>query len=140
MVHGHLPVENITAPAQWPSGGDWEVSCLQSLPDAHTSPASSVPPAGSWRPSKQVDPGLAAGPGLHRPVRHLPLLLRPHRVQRLHLRQPPHVSRHPLTALLRAPPLLLFLPLAERRKPHQAAGSSVPWDQVLPCFFFPSRK
>lgn len=55
-------------------------------------------PAGSRRSFKQMDPGLATGAGLHRPVRHLPLLLRPDRVQRLHLRQPPHVPGHPLTS------------------------------------------
>lgn len=46
-----------------------------------------------------MDSGLATGSSLPHPVRHLPLFLHPDRIQRLHLRQPPHVPGHPLTAL-----------------------------------------
>lgn len=70
-------------------------------------------------PSEQVDSGPQAGSGLPPLVRCLPLLLHPHRVQRLHVCQPAHVSGHPLTFLL-----LLFL--AEEPSPGGVSGGETP--------------
>lgn len=58
----------------------------------------SVLSAGSWCSFEQMDSGLAIGSGLPHSVRHLPLFFHPHRIQRLRLRQPTHVPRHPLTS------------------------------------------
>lgn len=71
-------------------------------------------PAGCWRPFKQMDSGSATGFSLPRLVCHLSVLLYPHRVQRLHLCQPPHVPRHPLIS----PLLFCFFPwLMEESSP-----------------------
>lgn len=48
--------------------------------------------ADSWDSSERVEAGLQAGRLCAGSVRHLPLLLHHDRVQRLHLRQPAHVS------------------------------------------------
>lgn len=56
-----------------------------------------------------MDSGPSTGSDLSPHVRSLRLFLRPHRVQRLHLRQPAHVSRDPLILVLF---LLLFLLLS----------------------------
>lgn len=65
-------------------------------------------PAGSGSPFKQMDSGPSAGLGLSPLVRHLSVFLHPHRVQRLHLCQPSHVQRHPLTPHLLSHFLLFF--------------------------------